>query len=586
MMSVAETPSDPSPIRNPKFEIRNSKFNPPLLIALATFAALRAPLLTREALPLGWNSDAGIFGLMAKAIFERRAFPIYFFGQSYMGPLTSWTAVLVALFTRHVTPFELRLGVALMNAAALVFYWLALRRSFAPRAVAWTMLWLAIGPDDMMRFVIAPVGAEQLFFLSAVLCWYATKFLFSSAALPRHWFVFGLLSGFGWWIHQGCVFIIAPVLVVAIGRTEWWARVGSDLRLSQRITLEAYHFGAPVRVAINVLQLLLAADAILGALLELGAGVPAFFLFDPIAEPLACLAVLHLAFFLVERARTADVFDFRRANALLFAAGALLGYAPVILGRFLHAYPDRYSADAGPVPLPEFLRHARAVLPDLVPFAGNVVVALIVLPMFALALRRFRNDRGLRAMALLATALAFVFYFVSSRTHEGQVRYVLAVLPFVYVFAAEELLRLRVAGAVLCAAVVVALAVPRWQQVMSVRRGEYESYARWLPNTDPRRVLATIRSEGYRVCYADYWVADKLEWLANGDVHFITHPGYDRRTADTRRLTVLNVPKCFVEPNGRVRPVRPDDLESAIGRKAREHLRRNGDGWLAAPELR
>jgi hypothetical protein len=583
-------------IRSSKFESQNSKFNLPLLIALVTFTVIRLPLFTRAALPLGWNSDAAIFGLMAKAIFERGAFPVYFFGQSYMGPLTSWSAVLVALFTRAVTPFELRLGVTLINAAAIVFYWLALRRIFGQRATAMAILWVAIGPDYVMRFVIAPIGAEQLFFVSSVLFWYgrrlvADDFSGEQTARRRHWFFFGILSGFGWWIHQGVVFVIAAVIAVAIARSEWWSRIAPRLRIRDRITLCAYDFGTPARIAVHTLQGVLFVDLVLGVLHDFGLGVPAFFFLHPVAEPLAALVVLHVVVFVssnrvVRLPRSLPSFRAERGTRgvgrrdalamwrlpLAFIVGAMLGYAPVLIGAFVHAYPKRYSADAAIVPLSELAHHLRDTIPDIVPFLDNTIVAIILIPAFAMAMFRFHNDRGPRAMALATIVFAFAFYFVSGRAHAGQMRYIVAALPLVYAFAAEQLARRRVVALLATFAITIALLVFRVAQVSDVTHAQYESYLSWLPNTDPRPILATINADGYHVCYADYWLAYKLEWLSAGKVEFIPRPGYDRRPAETRRLNALNVPKCYVDLNGTVRPVTPGDLDSDVSRRAREHL--------------
>ncbi|HEX3110286.1 MAG TPA: hypothetical protein VHU41_14420, partial [Thermoanaerobaculia bacterium] len=142
------------------------------MAVVAIYIAVRLPLLAPATLPLGWNSDAAIFGLMAKSIFAGRGFPIFFWGQSYMGPLTSWVTILVALFTRAVNPFALRAAAMLEGIGAIVFFWLGLRRTFDARSVAIAMLWVAIGPAFLLSFVVAPIGAEQMFFLSALLFWF------------------------------------------------------------------------------------------------------------------------------------------------------------------------------------------------------------------------------------------------------------------------------------------------------------------------------------------------------------------------------------------------------------------------------
>ena len=56
---------------------------------VAIFAALRLPLFTTPGLRLGWNSDAALFGLMARAAAEGWDVPLFFWGQSYLGTITA-----------------------------------------------------------------------------------------------------------------------------------------------------------------------------------------------------------------------------------------------------------------------------------------------------------------------------------------------------------------------------------------------------------------------------------------------------------------------------------------------------------------
>src|SRR5213078_2069599 len=80
-------------------------------MTVVVFVALRLVLFFDPALHLGWNSDAAVFGLMAKAIAAGREWPLYFWRQSYMGVMTSYIA---AAFLHLVNaPAALRLASSL-----------------------------------------------------------------------------------------------------------------------------------------------------------------------------------------------------------------------------------------------------------------------------------------------------------------------------------------------------------------------------------------------------------------------------------------------------------------------------------------
>jgi hypothetical protein len=541
------------------FNFQFSIFNFAALAAVvAIYILLRLPLLSRHTLPLGWNSDSAIFGLMAKAIFARRDFPIFFWGQSYMGPLTSWVTALVALVTRAVDPFALRAAVLLEGAGAIVFFWLGLRRAFGPRAVAIAMLWVAIGPAFLLRFAIAPIGAEQMFLLSAILFWFGA----------RNWFVFGVLSGFGWWMNQGVVFVIAAVLLVETAGSAWFGEVLERVRRRGRRRPAEYLIG------------LLLLDALLGAAYELGIHVPTFFLIHPVLDPIvAAVAVLLISLLPLP-------FPPLRMAAL-FAAGFVLGYAPVIIGAFTHAYSSNYPSGIAGITIGELPRHVREVLPDFFPFAIGLV------PLAASVWRRQSCRRFMarsmpappqRAVALTTILLSFLFYLGSARVHTGQERYMAAALPMVFAFAAEELVRWRWVGVAAAAVFAIALAVPRMAQIRDVQEARSEGYV--SPNRDPRVILADIERAGYCICYADYWLGYKLEWVSGGRVEFIPWSSYDRTPDESRRRIAAPGPKCFVRTDGTIRPFTSADADTATGRAARQRLRRSGfEGLASRPPL-
>jgi hypothetical protein len=477
-----------------------------LVAVVATYIALRIPLLTEQTLPLGWNSDAAIFGLMAKSIFARRSFPIFFWGQSYMGPLTSWVTVLVALVTRAVDPFALRVAAMLEGIGAIVFFWLGLRRTFDARSVAVAMLWVAIGPAFLLSFVVAPIGAEQMFFLSAVLFWFGS----------RNWFRFGVLSGFGWWINQGVAFVVFAVVLVEVGKSEWWGSVVRAAAKRRR----------PTEYVVYLLLL----DALLGALYELGLRVPSLFLYHPVLDPVALALIVYVL------GKLPLPFPPLR-DAVVVTAGFLIGYSPVLIGGLLHWYPSKYSSGITGIAFSDLPAHIRAVAPDLLPFAIGLI-----------GIRKVRT----RPLELAIVILALLFYLGSGRVHAGQARYIVAALPIVYAFAAEELMRWRAVGWAAAIAVAIALAIPRVHDVREVEQARREWYGNFLPNRDPRPILAAIERDGYRTCYADYWLAYKLEWVSDGNVRFIPWRSYDRMPDESRRRIAAPDRKCMVGKDGSV----------------------------------
>ena len=101
-----------------------------LAAILAAFAAIRLPLYTQPGLILGWNSDAALFGMMGRAMREGWDFPLYFWGQFYMGTVTSMLAAAAGFVLGEVGPLALRIAAAFEVVVGSVLFWLGLLRAF------------------------------------------------------------------------------------------------------------------------------------------------------------------------------------------------------------------------------------------------------------------------------------------------------------------------------------------------------------------------------------------------------------------------------------------------------------------------
>jgi hypothetical protein len=188
---------------------------------------------------------------------------------------------------------------------------------------------------------------------------------------------------------------------------------------------------------------------------------------------------------------------------------------------------------------------------------GVTFVALLVS-----AAVHFRMRRSTFLIAGIV-AITFAFWLLSPETYRGAVRYVMVVLPILYAYAAQELVSLwdrpgvmfralAIAGVVLLTA---GLYLPRHTQAKDASAGRLEQHENWPGGFDPRPALREVAAGQYTVCYADVWVAHKLEWLSDTNVRFIPYRSVNRRMVESLRLATLPGPKCFVDTNGRVRPL-------------------------------
>ncbi|HEV2721750.1 MAG TPA: glycosyltransferase family 39 protein [Thermoanaerobaculia bacterium] len=522
----------------------------PLGAVAAVFIALRLPLFVDPALHLGWNSDAVIFGMMAKAIAAGRELPLYFWRQSYMGVMTSYLTV--PLLRAISAPAALRIASAAEVLAGIVFYWLGLRRAFGQKVATIDALWMAIGPGYMMLFVVVPVGGEQMFVLSAIIYWLAEV---TGLQRPRDWFFFGLLFGFGWWQHQGIIFAAGAAVIAVVLRSEWWTRV-RDARPPRR---------NPLRIAIASL---LAIDVLLALLHSLGARVPFFFILHPVADPLVAFVLVAM----LNAPRVRAMLRVDRApvvRAALFVAGALIAYSPVLIGKWRGVVPQGYGLSVPPNEIAEVARHIVTFLGSDLWLTLGAAAAVVIVPFFIVAMLR----RPPLDMPLVTIILCVLFYVFSQRAHPGSMRYIVSAVPMVYAFAAQEMLRLR-ARMIPVAVATLALLVPRVMQVRDVARGEGEQYGGLPADFDPRPTLRIIEAKHYDVCYAGYWVAYKLQWVSDERVRFIPYRSFDRNPAASRALAAAPGPKCYVNDNGHVRAFDPRELTDDVSRKAAERLRR------------
>jgi hypothetical protein len=202
---------------------------------------------------------------------------------------------------------------------------------------------------------------------------------------------------------------------------------------------------------------------------------------------------------------------------------------------------------------------------DLWRLLGGWLAGAVLITLLAGAARQFRWSRGaLLAAGVIATC--FAFWIGSTQAYAGAVRYLVITLPMLCAFAAREITRLwdtaitsrRIAAATLAIAIAVAYYAPAFRQAHEVALGHREVFENW-GGVDPRPALRELADGGYRVCYADFWVAYKLEWLSRPTVHFIPYRSVNRHMTESLRLAALPGQQCFVDQQGNVRALTPEE---------------------------
>jgi hypothetical protein len=555
------------------------------IVALMAFLAARIPLITPEGVIRGWNSDSAIIGLMGKKLLEGRGFDIFFWGQNYLGPLTSivtagWGAVFRAAgIEPSVGPLALRLaGMTTVGSGIVIFWWGLARRSRAAAAVV--AFALAVGPAGFYRISVVPLGTDMSFLFGAILFAMAATHLSAPAGsgildtvAGRGWF--GLLAGIGWWMNATVGFMIGSILLVLLLRAPWYPAVRSRLRLHDRLLFRAEQLdwrqiSRPARallIGIETLLLLLLLSFILHHLVS--RAIPVLFFSNPLLEPVISLLVLHAALdlSLARRRGRLSLDPVRRVAP--FAAGFAAGYAPVWIGRIVPLYPEGHSFGLRFNYPDTFLRAIGAFpLEGAAPWLGieldryGVVAAAGaagILLYLALHYRREiadflllrPRDYGVIGVAAVASAMG-IGVFVLTQYGWDDVRYLIGVLPAGYAVLAwggVDAFRSGDRGRSVRRAAVALVAVGF---VVSQVRGSSGYAAAVRAEPDPRPVISRLHDEGCAVTYAGFWDAYKLRFISAESLRFVPVESRDRTPDDTRRYESLPGRKCHLRYDGTI----------------------------------
>ncbi|ROT32511.1 hypothetical protein [Micromonospora sp. HM5-17] len=146
------------------------------------------------------NSDEAVTGLVAAHVAQGREFPLFFYGQYYMGALESYLAAPLFALVGSST-LALRLPNLLLYAVFLVLMWRLTRRLYTPWLATFTVGLLALGSDRILKDqLISGGGYPEMNPAGALLMLLAVNLGLGSVRRPGPAYAgFGLVAGLTLW---------------------------------------------------------------------------------------------------------------------------------------------------------------------------------------------------------------------------------------------------------------------------------------------------------------------------------------------------------------------------------------------------
>ena len=412
---------------------------PATLAALALVAAglgYRIWLLVAHTPPT--NSDEATMGLAALHIAEGRAFPVFFYGQAYMGTLEAYLAApLIWLF--GPSTLVLRLPLLALYVAFAAGMFLFTRLVFTPGLAVFVTAFLAFGSDRTIKNQLIALGGYPE--ISPIAVWLLLLSVGLArgriAARPWAYAVWGLLVGvLVWdsWLIAPYV-LAAAVIVAKVAPRSWrdraWVAAGF---VAGAAPLIAHHLTSPLsenavsaflRVSGDHGDVPAAARLYGGTVLgiPLGAGMcdpgacawwqllwgPAFLLLLAVA---AVLAVRRWRRGVPEQPVRLALLGAAALTLLSYTVSGSAGAAPMESARYLSAVLISLPAVLEPLWAAATGRRRAGALPARAALAGTLALAAaatVALVAFVPGYRRLETERQALVDALLARDADRVF---------------------------------------------------------------------------------------------------------------------------------------------------------------------------------
>lgn len=164
-----------------------------------------------------FDSDQAVVGLMAKHLAQGRAFPLFFYGQTYMLGVEAWAAApVIALAGTSVAALKLPLFFVNVAIVILLTRAVTVALDLRPLVAAMAALPLALPAAGVGARLMEANGGNVEPLLYVVLLW---------AVRERPW-PFGLILGFGVLHREFTAYAAAAMLVLHALEGRLWSRTG------------------------------------------------------------------------------------------------------------------------------------------------------------------------------------------------------------------------------------------------------------------------------------------------------------------------------------------------------------------------
>ena len=156
-----------------------------------------------------FTSDSAVFGLMAKHIMRGKEYPIFFYGQSYLGALTSYILSFIMRFTDNLMlPFYIY-GVVCSVFLSILLVLLA-KDVLGDRTAWWVSLLMIAPPYYFVIWLMGVYGYYTYIFVGIIYVWSISKWVKDDFKLNLKWLIVnGLIAGIGWFSHPMFCYFIA-----------------------------------------------------------------------------------------------------------------------------------------------------------------------------------------------------------------------------------------------------------------------------------------------------------------------------------------------------------------------------------------
>lgn len=171
----------------------------------------------------GWpavSAEEGTFGLEAMHIAYRGEFPVFMYGQDYMGTIEAYTAAILFRFF-GVSWFTLHLSMVILFALFLVCLYFLTKLLYSPKLSLFTLALLSFGSIDMITPQLRVLGGAVETLLFGTLLLLLATYLSLHAGQPlskgKRWLriacfiAWGCCAGLGLWSHL----LVAPFVLVS-----------------------------------------------------------------------------------------------------------------------------------------------------------------------------------------------------------------------------------------------------------------------------------------------------------------------------------------------------------------------------------